>query len=113
MMKLILALMIVSSCVSNAEPLSVKYLQKDKPAPFTGYLFTPEQEKFVRYKVEQNEILNNITKKQEELIVFYEQDNRELNKEIKRKEVNSFFNKILYGLLGLGIGFIAGTVYGR
>lgn len=113
MMKLILVLMTVLSCVSNAETLPVQYLQKNNPAPFTGYLFTPEQEKFIRHKVEQNEILINITKKQEEILILYENDNKELNKEIQRKEVKSFFNKILYGLLGLGIGFIAGTVYGR
>ncbi len=118
MKSLMLALLILIFSVNSASGMNVKYLQKDKPAPFTGYLITPEQEKYFRQTFEDKLILEQKVNKQAELLITYdkkietyERINDNLKHNLQAKEVNNALDKILYVALGLVLGFGAGVLY--
>jgi hypothetical protein len=68
MKSLILALLLFSQTTLASCPQPVTYLQQGKPAICSGYLFSPEQEKEVRGKIEQLATSQEIIKKQDEMI---------------------------------------------
>ena len=111
LISLILSLIIYSG-YSNAEcSKPVNYLTEGTKAPCTGYLFTPEKEAEVRDKIIKFDTLNELTKKQDEMItvlgarIITQQD---MNKTLE-SELQSEQNKNnLYKYLAFSIGFILG-----
>jgi len=95
MKKYIALLMIfLYSCDSWAEPV-VKYIEKNTPAPYSGYLFTPDGERKLRltdqelnYYKSLNESLTTINKAQEDNLNKFQQ-----KIDLKDKRIDDLENK--------------------
>ena len=110
MIKLFLAILLCAS-VSFADCKPVSYLQEGKPAPCTGYLYSPEMEKLSRSALINSAKLLELTDKQDELIVILTQRldvnsqmNQNLRSEIKNVESRSTVEKVIYFALGVALG---------
>ncbi|NDE09871.1 MAG: hypothetical protein EBZ95_04805, partial [Chitinophagia bacterium] len=89
----------------------VTYLNEGQPAPCMGYLFTPEEEFLVRSKVEKFDQLDELSKKQDELINILSnrldissQKEYNLKEELKQVNNDNQIEKIVYFCLGLVVG---------
>jgi hypothetical protein len=110
-------------CFSVSSIAQVKYVEKGTPAPYTGYLFTPEKEKETRFKLidldyykKLSEIntarLDNAHKQNELLskqVDLWQNHSKELSKELATNESRSFWKNILY--FGLGAIITVGLTY--
>lgn len=102
----------------------VKYIDKDSPAPYNGYLFTIKKTQSVRKELiekdrlaEFNKVLQENIKLQEKIIVnkneqvkLLSDQNEKLAKEIDSKKGMSTFEKCLW--FGLGVTAAGFAVYG-
>jgi hypothetical protein len=110
-LKIILAILLVTS-VSFAEcKKPVSYLQEGTPVPCTGYLYSPEMEKLSRAALINVGTLTEFTVKQDELIKILNQRvdvnlqaNENLRKQIKNEESRSTVEKVVYFALGVVLG---------
>lgn len=94
----------------------VQYLTEGKPAPCTGYLFSPEKEKEVRQKVEDHSRLLELAKKQDELITIQDlrlakqiEINDNLRKQNQHMENTTMTEKLLW--FGAGVLLTGSAVY--
>lgn len=115
MISLILSL-IVSSHAACDKPVS--YLQEGASAPCSGYLFTPEKELEVRFKINTYDKLTELTLKQDEMIEILnkriDSNQKQIGlyeQKINIQQSNEFYQKVIY--FGLGVlttTIIANTV---
>ena len=120
MIKYLFTLLFLIPSLAFAEckqPVSI-LLEGDK-APCSGYLFTPEKELEVRTKVSNYNTMENLVKKQDEIIDVLNQrvtnqyqQNQILNDQLQLREKESFTQKAIFFVLGAVVtGLIAyGTV---
>lgn len=102
----------------------VKYIEKDTPAPYSGFLFTPEKTKSVRKELIEKDkltIFNKALRKslqiqvkvinnQKEQVNILKEQNTKLVKEIDRERSVSNFERSVWFILGVTVtGF---AVYG-
>lgn len=93
----------------------VKFLEKGAEAPYSGYLFTPEKEQELRIKNSLVPLLEEQSKKQNEIIDIqnkriesYQKNYDVLYEEYIRREKMNDWNKVLYfGIGSVVTGFIA------
>ena len=85
----------------------VQYLSYGQKTPCTGFLFSPEHEYNVRFKIATFDNLQKYIKKQEEInkilnerLVNAQKHNINLSDRLQKKENNSFWHKTLYFILG-------------
>jgi len=117
MKKTLLALMIISLLLSYARADEFEFLKKGTPAPFDGYIVTPEKERNLRLTNEQLKISEDTLKLQNEKISIYEkrlqirdtQIDALSNRVVEQKD-ESFFTKA--GMFILGAVVTTGIVYG-
>jgi len=109
-MKIIVILILLASNLSwaNTCPNNVSYLKEGIKAPCTGYLFSPDMELQVRTEVIQFEKLQEISSKQDELIITLNQRIDNQTKQLQTEERSNFINKILYVTSGLIVGYLVG-----
>lgn len=106
MISLLFSLILTSHAACD-KPVS--YLTEGQSAPCTGYLFTPEKELEVRYKINSYDNLTELTKKQEELIDILNKRIENNQKQIglyQDKESSGYFTQLLY----FGMGVLATTL---
>ncbi len=114
MIKFILSILLIA----NTSMAQVTYLKKDVPAPYTGYLFTEDKELQVRIKISQYDTLEQLTKKQDELIVILNdrvenqlKQNGLLMDELRDRKNVELWQSLGFFVLGAVVtGFIAGQV---
>lgn len=117
-MRFILALLITFSSSAYSCEKDVTYLEKGTATPCEGYLFSPDKEKEVRYKVESYKYVNEFANKQGEIIVIMDQrltnlqeHNKVLSEELNRKNKAKFWQSTFYFTLGVLVtGAIARNV---
>lgn len=102
---------------------AVVLLEKGKPSPCTGFLFSPEAEKNAtkayleaQYYKELSELLHQKNESQakqlsilDERLMLYVKSTTELAEEVVRKQDQDFWQKTLY--FGLGIAVTGLSVY--
>lgn len=102
----------------------VKYIDKDTPAPYNGYLFTVEKTKEVRKDLIEKDRLTEFNKVLQENIKIQEtvisnqkvqvtellSQNEKLVKEVDANASTSTFSKVLW--FGLGVAASGFAVYG-
>lgn len=110
--KLFFALLLIPNLAFG----QVTLLNKDEPAPYKGYLFSPEDELETRIKVSKVNLLESLTIKQGEQIDILkdridikEQQLDNLAKQLQSAEKMSDLNKLIYFVLG---GVIVGAIVG-
>lgn len=119
--KILITFLLFSQVVYADGP--VQYLDKLTPAPYAGYLFTPEKEKEVRFKLVERDYyetlttsLTSINSKQEALlklqddrINLYTQQVDNLSKRLAESKDSNFWSNagffILGALVTTGIAF--------
>jgi len=115
-----LVTLLTFSFVSVAQ---VRYIEKGEPAPYTGYLFTPEKEKETRFKLidldyykELSEITNKrleVSQKQQKLldeqVVLWKNHSTDLAKEVASRDSRNFWENLMY--FGLGALITVGLTY--
>lgn len=69
MKNLIVIFLIFSSLVYADD--GVIYLDKDKPAPFSGFLFSPEKEQIARFALKELDYYKALNESREKVIVLY------------------------------------------
>lgn len=91
----------------------VSYLQEGTQAPCTGYLFTPEKELEVRYKINTYDKLVELTTKQDQMIDLLNKriDSNQKQIGLYEEKINlqqstEFYQKLLY----FGLGVITTTI---
>lgn len=85
----------------------VKYIEKDTPAPYTGFLFTPEKEQQIRLTLIEHdflklelEVYKDTNKLLQERANLWQKQSTELANELVKKERLTFWQNTLY--FGLG-----------
>lgn len=116
--------LILILCLSSYNTFAqVKYVEKGEPAPFTGYLFTPEKESEVRQQVESlkyfklldesNQRIIQLKDRELELIknqgVLWQQQADQLSKQLEEARAGSFWRQTLY--FGLGALVTTGLAF--
>jgi len=105
----------------------VKYVLKGEPAEYNGYLFTPEKEKEVRFKLidgELNKELLEINTKKLNLVeaqyklandqsLMWQTESNRLAKELVRKDRLDFWENLMYFGLGVLVTVAAGYTVNR
>lgn len=108
----VIAIFLIFGVTANAN--EVTYLEQGKPAPFTGYLFSTEQEKEIRYQLidadfntKRLQIKDGIISNYESQIVIYDKrlelyknTSEELAKQMIANKDVSFWEKSFYFILG-------------
>lgn len=101
----------------------VKYVEKGEPAPFTGYLFTPEKEGEVRQDVESLKYYKLLDESNQRIIALkdkelaavnanyaiWQKQSEQLSKELEDAKSNSFWRQTLY--FGLGALLTTGLAF--
>lgn len=115
MQKLLSVILFLSYSLSAGA--QVTYVEKNTPAPYTGYLFTPQAELDNRKLLEERKTLlikdeNNqtiielknklITDTQAQADLWHEHSN-EMAKELARRESNAFWRSAGFFTLGAGV----------
>jgi hypothetical protein len=114
----------LSALLSISANAQVEYIEKGKPAPYTGYLFTPEKEADVRKANEDLKLFkliddNNskiLKLKEDQLVVVKEQadlwknQSERLSKQLVDAEDRGFWRNTLY--FGLGAIVTTAIVFG-
>lgn len=113
MLKIIIAIVLISNSVSAACNKPVSYLTEGSSAPCTGYLFTPEAERANYQKLEDLKILKETDRLQEERfketstsLNEYIQYSRELEKINRKQQITNDVTKILYFIAGVGVSYL-------
>jgi hypothetical protein len=120
---LLVFLLSFNSYATNCKE-SVVLLEEGKPAPCTGFLFSPSAEKQASKAVDdakyykelsdllhnKNELLISELKVQDERLMLYMKSTHELAQEVNRKQNEDFWQKTLYFSLGIVTTSLA--VYG-
>lgn len=108
---------------SHYSVAQVKYIEKDTPAPYTGYLFTPEKEKETRFKLIDLDYYKKLSEvNTERLKVSYEQQevlekqvtvwrdsSTKLASELASRQSRDFWENLMY--FGLGALITVGLTY--
>lgn len=103
-MKKLIAFLLVFSASAN----EVKYIKKDAPAPYDGYLFDIEAEQKVQYKLlERNQFEQQIKLYEENTVIYKAQMDdwkniaQENTERLIKLERNTFWQNALF--FGLGV----------
>jgi hypothetical protein len=107
-MRLVTFFLLLSLVSSNTFAQEAKYLTKDTPAPFTGFLITPEKAEKVRemdIDLRLTTKTNEILTKQNELLLGQVDS---LSKKVVEARDDSTWNKIGYFIIGAGITGLLG-----
>ncbi len=80
MLKKILILLLISLTANNSYAADVTELKKDQPAPYTGFLFTPEKAQEVKNQLVEADRLKEINESYKRSIELYK-DNEKLHEE--------------------------------
>jgi hypothetical protein len=113
-MKRLLSLILLISYTATAQ---VKFHTKGQPAEYDGFLFTPEKEQEVRYKlmdldyyksldssrIREIDLYKQENKLLEEKLVLYKSTNEELFKRSMDVTNSTFWTGFWYFLLGAGV----------
>jgi len=116
--------LLISMFTINVAMAEVKFIEKDKPAPYSGFLFSPTAELENRLKLMDLEYFKNLTNNQNKLIdlknketellaeqvKLWKDQSESLSKELTRKENYSFWKNLLY--FGLGAAITTTIVFG-
>ena len=102
MKTLILSLLLISNIALGST--NVTYLTKGKAAPYTGYLFTPENEQELRDMNERYKIQTELLEKKNELIQELNNSVKYNESELKKQKMTTTMKIIMY----FGLGFLAG-----
>ena len=112
------------SLISHIAAAQVKYVEKGEPAPYTGYLFTPEKELEVRqanealkyFKLADETNTRIIKLKDDELVLVRQQadiwknQSDALSKELQEQKNSGFWKQTLY--FGLGALLTTALAFG-
>lgn len=102
----------------------VKFLDKNEPAPFAGYLFSPDKEKEARIGLVEKDYYKQLTESQNRVIILnndnekiyterlnlYRNQNAELQKELANQRSTSELQRWIY--FGAGIFLSGFAVWG-
>lgn len=115
----LLVFLLIISTRSNADP--VAFVEKDTPAPFSGFLFTPDQAKEMRVKLLERDYYFEVSESLEKTVTNYNtivdgereknkmllEQNTKLIKDYQSMKDTSDLQKILWFSIG-----VAATVLG-
>lgn len=117
MNKIFTIFMLICLLLTYVRADEVKFIKKDEPAPYEGYLFSPEKEKEVRYTTKRLETVENLNQLQEEKVFLYEK-----RLEIRDKQLDALSNRVVdekndsflskAGMFILGALVTTGIVFG-
>lgn len=103
-MKKLLGFLLIFSLQAN----EVKYIEKDTPAPYTGYIFDLEAEQKNQFKLLQRNQFEEQIKLYEENIALYKEDAKEWKmvatentERLVKIERNTFWQNALFFTLGV------------
>lgn len=126
-MKTLILFLIVTLCPINALAYEVKYLEKDTPAPFSGFLFSKESEKQLREMeqdlalcnkasalyVKQSEAQEELFKLAQRKASLYETQSDRLAKELADQRSTTFWQNTAYFIGGALLSGIIAYGYSR
>ncbi len=109
-MKIILSLLLLTNVAFARD---VTYLSKGKPAPYNGYLFTPEKEQELRNMNERYKIQTELVEKQKELIQELNITVKYKDSEIKKQKLTTTMKIIMYFGVGFLLGYTTNSILGK
>lgn len=112
----LISLLIPNLCFGVCDK-PVTYLLESKPAPCTGFLFTPQQEEDVRFKIIKYDELIKLTEKQDEMINLLsnrlditQQRLTFTEKNLEYNQTRLKYDTIIYFCLGAILGVAASKI---
>lgn len=113
MLKIITIIMTSSSLAWANCPKPVTHLEQGSIVPCEGYLFSPEKEQEVYYKLERIKTLEEINQLQEErfnhtkqALDDYVQYGQELEKAHRKQAITNDITKIIYFVAGMTLMYL-------